>query len=159
VIPCSGGPANGSTGAFSESQYVKTEQPIIVESTGVPWTYRILVHALSIFIPGTMLTMFILCGPDGPPESEITLSLAAMGFAMSFIWSWLLYAIAGGFDWSPGGIGMGRTVLFALLGGIVFAIPLFVFWVIVRIVSAMTFRLPVAEAAGKIWVTGKQTGE
>jgi len=61
---------------------------------------------------------------------------------------------AGGFDWQPDSIGIARTFLYALAGGVAFAVPLFVLLVIVSIGCAAVFRLPIAGAAGKIWITG-----
>lgn len=132
------------------------EQPKPVQSTRLPWTYKFVVHSLSIFfLPGTLSAVLIVWGPG--PGARMTLSAAVTVFAIPSIWVWLLYAIAGGFDWEPGPIGCERTVLYALLGGIAFAIPLFIFWLLIRVICCVVFRLPIAAGAGKIWVSGERS--
>jgi len=123
-----------------------------LQSANLPWAYKAVVHAASLFVPAILFTLFLFRGTSSPPDFSVALGTTFL--VMSLVYTSLLYAIAGGFDWQPGSIGIGRTLLYALLGGVMFAIPLFILWVIVRVLGAAAFRLPIGSAAGKIWITG-----
>ena len=128
------------------------------ESTRVPTAYKAIVHGLSLLLPPLLCLLLMMCPEDMRRDllkegAWLPLSMAGM----MFVWTLLLYAIAGGFEWKPGGIGCGRTVLYALLGGVLFAIPLFILWVLIRVICAVAFRVPIAVGAGKIWVSGEGT--
>ena len=123
------------------------------ETTRIPSGYKAIVHGLSLLLPAMA---FALCfGMEAFRREGVVLPVVMA--AMMLLWTCALYWIAGGFDWKPGSIGVFGAVLYALLGGVLFAIPLFVLWLLIRIICAAAFRLPIAAAAGKIWVSGERT--
>lgn len=125
------------------------------EFKSVPAKYKAIVHGVSLLLPPLLWLLYMVCLEEFRRACQRDPMLLVVMAAMAIVWTLILYAIAGGFDWTPGAIGCFRTLLYAVLGGVLFAIPLFILWMLIRVVCSLAFGLPLAAGAGKIWVTGR----